>query len=81
MFYHGTNLLKPDKFDKSEITRTTIKSFLRPVPQYLLAVKNRTTVFCAISATLSNFPPFFRGKQVGDKQDKPIGAEKLTRTE
>ena len=32
---------KNDKFDKSEITRTTttIKSFLRPLPQYMLAVK------------------------------------------
>ena len=42
------NLLKTDKFDKSEITgtkttittTTTIKSFLRPLPQYMLAVKN-----------------------------------------
>ena len=39
------NLSKTDKFDKSEITRTTIttttiKSFLRPLLQYMLAVKN-----------------------------------------
>ena len=36
------NLLKTDKSDKSEITRTTttIKSFFRPLTQYMLAVKN-----------------------------------------
>ena len=34
---------KNDKFDKSEITRTTttIKSFLRPLPQYMFTVKNQ----------------------------------------
>ena len=47
IFHHHTNLSKADEFDKSEITRTTtitttttIKSFLRPLPQYMLAVKN-----------------------------------------
>ena len=36
-----TNLSKTDKFDKSEITSTTtFKSFLRLLPQSMLAVKN-----------------------------------------
>ena len=34
-------LSKTDRFDKSEINRTTIKSFFRPLSQYMLAVKKK----------------------------------------
>ena len=51
IFLHHTNsmyanLSKTEKFDKSEITRTTttIKSFLKTLSQYMLAVKNTSTL-------------------------------------
>ena len=61
IFLHHTNmyanLSKTEKFDKSEITRTTttIKSFLRPLPQTMLAVKKWVSIQGTIFGTLPDF--------------------------
>ena len=51
------NLSKTEKFDKSEITRTTttIKSFLRPLPQTMLAGKKWVSIQGTIFGTLPDF--------------------------
>ena len=56
-----TKLLKTDKCDKREITRTittttTIKSFLRPLPQYMLAVKNPSQIYLIYSLGYEMMP-------------------------
>ena len=56
-------MTKADKFDKSLITTrtttTTTKSILRPLPQYLLAVKKHTTAYnLCTRGKLTIFKPF-----------------------
>ena len=55
IYSHWTNLSKADQFDKSQITTTTTTtSSLRPLPQYLLAVKNSWPLHSLFSDILSD---------------------------